>query len=161
MARVRYFWHGFIHRGATFMYLQYSRITLFFTFCQKYGKRRYTISASIFVDVPYWPHNSMDKFHLLCSTGSLAVVFHFDEEIVITWTHIGWILWMFWNRGLQLAARGPPAALGQVLCGPGRVFHKTQCVMNIEAWVTRHYSLWLKENKFTVRSKILNNYPKL
>ena len=32
-----------------------------------------------------------------------------------------------------------PAALGRVLCGPGSVFHKIQCVMNIEAWVTRHY----------------------
>ena len=29
--------------------------------------------------------------------------------------------------------RGPPAALGRVLCGPGRVFYKIQCVMNIEA----------------------------
>ena len=33
----------------------------------------------------------------------------------------------------QPAARGPPAALEQVLCGPERVFHKIQCVMNIEA----------------------------
>ena len=46
--------------------------------------------------------------------------------------------------------------------GPGGVFHKMQCVMNIEAWVTRHYKLlWLKENKFTAHSKILNNYQKL
>ena len=26
-----------------------------------------------------------------------------------------------------------PAALGRALCGPGRVFHKIQCVMNIQA----------------------------
>ena len=26
-----------------------------------------------------------------------------------------------------------PAALGRVLCGPGRVFHKIKCVINIEA----------------------------
>ena len=38
-----------------------------------------------------------------------------------------------YNRGLQPATRGPPAALGRVLCGPGRVFHKIQCVMSIEA----------------------------
>ena len=31
------------------------------------------------------------------------------------------------------STRGPPAALGRVLFGPGRVFHKIQCVMNIEA----------------------------
>ena len=29
--------------------------------------------------------------------------------------------------------RGPPAALRRVLCGPGRQFHKIQCVINIEA----------------------------
>ena len=26
---------------------------------------------------------------------------------------------------------------GRVLCGPGRVFHKIQCDMNIEAWISR------------------------
>ena len=31
------------------------------------------------------------------------------------------------------STRGPHAALRRVLCGPGRVFHKIQCVMNIEA----------------------------
>ena len=39
MATVRYFWHGFIHKGTTFMYLQYSRSPLFITFCQMFGKR--------------------------------------------------------------------------------------------------------------------------
>ena len=39
---------------------------LFTTFCQ--------ISVSIFVDVMYWPPYGMDKVHLLCCTGSLAVV---------------------------------------------------------------------------------------
>ena len=38
-----------------------------------------------------------------------------------------------YNKDLQPAARGPPAALGRVLCSPGRVFHKIECVMNIEA----------------------------
>ena len=36
-------------------------------------------------------------------------------------------------RGLQPTARVPPAALERVLCDPGRIFHKIQCVMNIEA----------------------------
>ena len=35
--------------------------------------------------------------------------------------------------GQGSSTRGPPAALGRVLCGPGRVLHKIQCVMNIEA----------------------------
>ena len=33
----------------------------------------------------------------------------------------------------ESSTRGPPAVLGRVLCGPGRVFYKIQCVMNIEA----------------------------
>ena len=32
-----------------------------------------------------------------------------------------------------VSTRGPPAALERVSCGPGRLFHKMQCVMNIEA----------------------------
>ena len=40
MATIQYFWHGFIHRGTTFMYLQYSRSPLFITFCQMFGRRR-------------------------------------------------------------------------------------------------------------------------
>ena len=35
---VRYFWHGFIHRGRTFMYLQCSRPPLFIIFCQMSGR---------------------------------------------------------------------------------------------------------------------------
>ena len=36
--------------------------------------------------------------------------------------------------GQGSSTRGPRA-----VCGPGRIFHCIQCVMNIEAWVTRHY----------------------
>ena len=32
-----------------------------------------------------------------------------------------------------------PAALRRVLCSSGRLFHKIQCVINVEAWVTVHY----------------------
>ena len=39
MATVRYFCYGLIHRGTTFMYLQYNR-PLFITFCQMFGRRR-------------------------------------------------------------------------------------------------------------------------
>ena len=41
--------------------------------------------------------------------------------------------------GQGSSTRGSPAALGRVSCGPVRVFHKIQCVMNIEASVTRYY----------------------
>ena len=43
MATVRYFWHGFIHRGTTFTYLQYSHPFIYY-FCQTFG-RRHTQSA--------------------------------------------------------------------------------------------------------------------
>ena len=39
MVTVRYFCHGFIHMGTTFMYIQYSR-PLFITFCQMFGMCR-------------------------------------------------------------------------------------------------------------------------
>ena len=47
-------------------------------------------------------------------------------------------------QGSQPAARGPLPALGRVLCDPGRVFYKIQCVMNIDARVTRHYMTKVK-----------------
>ena len=37
-----------------------------------------------------------------------------------------------YGRGIQPAARGPPAALGRILCAPGKVCHKIQCVMSFE-----------------------------
>ena len=55
MATVRYFWHGFIHRGLTFMYLQDIRAPLIYHISPDFWKTSYTISAFIIVDVPYWP----------------------------------------------------------------------------------------------------------
>ena len=43
------------------------------------------------------------------------------------------IMQTLYDRGLQPAARRPPAALRRVLCGPAWLFHKIQCVMKIEA----------------------------
>ena len=60
MATARYFWHGFIHRGTTFTYRQYSLPLVY--------------QRVHFVDVPYWLPYSTDKFHHLCCTGSLSVV---------------------------------------------------------------------------------------
>ena len=60
-------------------------------------KALYTISASIFVDVPYWQHYSTDKLISCVVLGPLQWFFHFGEEIVITWTHIAWVWQMFRN----------------------------------------------------------------
>ena len=39
MTTVPYFWHGYIHSGTTFLYLQYSH-PLIYHFCQMFGRRR-------------------------------------------------------------------------------------------------------------------------
>ena len=52
-------------------------------------KASYTISASIFDDVPYWPPYSKDKFIYCVVPGPSRWFFHFGEAVVITWTHIG------------------------------------------------------------------------
>ena len=63
----------------------------------------YTISTSIFVDVPYWPPYSTDKFISCVVLGPSQWFFHFGEEIVIAWTHIGWVWCMFNNPPLPVA----------------------------------------------------------
>ena len=65
-------------------------------------KASYTTSAFIFVDVPYWPTYSKDKFLLLYCTGSLAMV-------LSLWRRgrkrglIGWVWWMLQNHPLPSA----------------------------------------------------------
>ena len=93
MATVQYLWYC---RGTTFMYLQYSRPPSFITFANVW-KASYTISASIFVDVPYWPPCSTYKFISCVVPGPSQWFYHFRKEIVITWTHIGWVRWVFQN----------------------------------------------------------------
>ena len=87
MAIVRYFWHGFIHRGTKFIYLQHS-LHVFITFLTTGWKASYTISASIFVDVLYWQPYCIDNFISCVVLGSSQWFFHFGEGILIAWTHI-------------------------------------------------------------------------
>ena len=98
MATVWYFWHDFIHRCTTFMYLQYGR-PLIYHLLSNVWKASYTISASIFVDVPYWPLYSTGKFICCVVSHPSQWYFHFCEEIVMVWTHIGWVRWMFSTWG--------------------------------------------------------------
>ena len=60
------------------MYLQYSCPSLYLSSFA-------TISMSIFADVP----------PSCIVPGPSQWFFHFDKEIVISWTHIKWIHWMF------------------------------------------------------------------
>ena len=85
MATVWYFWHGFIHRGTTFMCFQYSRPP--YLKLPNVWKAPYTIIASIFVDVPYWPLYSWDKFISCVVPGPSQWFFLFGEEIVIARIH--------------------------------------------------------------------------
>ena len=66
-------------------------------------KASYTISAPIFVDVPYLLPYSTDKFISCVVPGPLQRFFHIGEEIVIARTHIGWVRWMFRNLPLPAA----------------------------------------------------------
>ena len=102
MATVRYFWHGFIHRDTAFMYLQYSRPLIYYLL-QNLWKTSYTSCASIFADVLYWSPYSTDKFISYVVPGPSHWFFHFGEEILITWTQIGWVHWMIHNLLLPAA----------------------------------------------------------
>ena len=68
----------------------------------------YTISASIFVDVQYWPH-------LLRCTGSLAVFRSLWRGDCNRMTHIWRVPWMFQNISLP-AAQEVRDSSGVTLC---------------------------------------------
>ena len=92
MATLRYFWHGFI-QGYN-IYVPYLS-----NFCQMFGRRRTpSVRPSL-----YWPPYSTDKFISCVVPGPSQWFFHFGEEIIITWTHIGWVRWMFQNLPLPAA----------------------------------------------------------
>ena len=57
--------------------------------------KSYTISASTFLDVPYWQSYSTNKFISYVVPGLSQWFFHFGKEILIAWTRIRWVQWMF------------------------------------------------------------------
>ena len=127
MATVRYFWHDFIHRDTTFTYLQYNRPLIYHPLPNVW-KVSYTISASIFIDVSYWSPYSTDKFISYVVAGPSQWSFHFGEENLIAWTHIGWILWMFQNLPLPAAkeVRNSSSGVGPciVMKNDGVLYHQ-------------------------------------
>ena len=66
----RYFWHGFIHRRTIFMYLQHSPPFIYHLLTNVLSSSC-TIS---FIDVPYWPPYSTNKFISCVVPGPPAVV---------------------------------------------------------------------------------------
>ena len=92
--------------GTIFMCLQYSR-PLISHLLPNDWKASYSISASIFIDVPYWSPYITDKFISCVVPGPSQWFFHFGEEIIISWTHIGRVWWMFQESPIASGARDP------------------------------------------------------
>ena len=97
METVRYFWHCFIHRGTTYTYLQYSRLPLFNTFCQMFGKRQHFCWCSV------WAPYSTHKFISCVVPGLSQWFFHFGEEIVIQQgsKELSAVLFSTWGRPVR------------------------------------------------------------
>ena len=82
MATVWYFWQ---ECNIYCMYL--NKITpIIYHLLPNVRKALYSISVSIFVDVPYWLPYSIDKFISCVVQGPSQWFFHFGKEIVIAWT---------------------------------------------------------------------------
>ena len=115
MATVRYFWHSFIHRVLSFIYLQHSRPPSFITFFQMFGRRRKPSACPSFL-VFHIDRHIADKFISCVIPCPSQWLFYFGEEIVITWTHIGLIRWMFQNLPLQAAQVVRDSSSGVTSC---------------------------------------------
>ena len=75
-----------------------------------------TVSASISVDVPYWPPYSTEKFISCVVPGPLQWFIHFGEQIVIAWTHTRWVRWMFQKLPLPAAKEVRDSSSGVTPC---------------------------------------------
>ena len=85
----------------TFMYLQYSHVPLFITFCQMFARSHTpSVRPSLFVfhtDCLIAQISSSLVLYQVSHSGSFT-----GEEIVIAWTHIGQVWWMFQNFPLPV-----------------------------------------------------------
>ena len=74
--------------GVQNFYLQYSCPSpLVYSLLPNVWTAVYTISTSIFADVPYWLPYSTDKFFSCVVPCPSHWFFYFGEEILIAWTH--------------------------------------------------------------------------
>ena len=111
MATVRYFWHGFIRRGTTFVYLQHSRPPYLSSFSKCLGDVIHHQRVHL-----CWPPYSTDKFISCVVPGPSQWFFHYGEEIVISWTYIGWVWWMFQNLPLPVVQEVRDSSSGVTPC---------------------------------------------
>ena len=139
MTIIRYFWHDFIHRGTTFTY------PLIYQLLPNVWKASYTISAPIFVGVPYWPSYSTDKLNSCVLPRLSQWFFHFDEGIVISWIQEKTTTLVAWYRtpSFFMTMQGVIPLLSRISCaaGNGRFLniHRTHpmspCVYDLFAQV--------------------------
>ena len=80
MATVRYIWHGFIHRGKTFIYVQYSHPPYLSPFAK--CLEGVVLKSAMFCIDSFIGRISSS----MCGTGLSQWYFHFGEEFVIAWT---------------------------------------------------------------------------
>ena len=112
------------------MYLQYSR-PLIYHRLPNVWKVSYTISAPISLDVPYWPHYSMDKFISCVVTVPSQWFFHFGGEIVIS-SNSGESedSWWYGTSSFSMTVQGVTPLLSRTSCaaGNGRIrnIHRTR-----------------------------------
>ena len=98
MATGWYFWQGVQHLCG------FNIVTpLIYHLLPNVWKAEYTIIASIFVIVLYWLPYSMGNFNSCIVPDSLQWFFHFGKVIIIAWTQIEWVWWMFQNILLPAA----------------------------------------------------------
>ena len=97
MATVRYFWHGFIHKGTTFMYLHYCRPLYLSPFAKclqrvVHDQRVHLCWYSV-LDRPTARISSSLVLHRFPRSSPFTL----PKRSLIAWTHIGWVRRMFQN----------------------------------------------------------------
>ena len=101
----------------------------------KVSKASYTIGASIFVDVQYLLPYSKDKLISCIVPGPSQWFFHFGEELIISWTQIGWVRRMLYISHCQRRKTSVTAAAVWFLALSWRMmgFCTTKCL--VFSWV--------------------------
>ena len=111
-SRLRYFWYVFIHMGKTFVCLKYT-CHIIYHLLPNVWKALYTISPSIFVDVPCWTPNSTDNFvscvvpvlslwrrdrnHILVEYSGCSRISHCQRRKIAIIAAAVWLLALSWR----------------------------------------------------------------
>ena len=128
MVTLWYLWRGFIHRGTTF-----NIVAPLITFCHMFGRRR-TPSTCHLCWCSYWPPYSMDKFISCVVSGPSQWFFHFGKEIIITWTHFGWVQWMVQNLPLPAVQKSMTAVVWFLALSDGVLYHQ-ESSLSPDCWM--------------------------